>query len=388
MADQPARTTRRIDLDWLRIIAFGLLIFYHVGMVFVPWPYHVKSENLIPALAPVMSGLNPWRLALLFVIAGTATRFMVLTMPPGALAFTRSRRLAVPLTFGVFVIVPPQSYWEVVARHLYSGDFWSFYTGPYLSFARQFCESSACLVLPTWNHLWFVAYLWLYTLAAMLVVAWCPILVQRLEKRIAVSRPMLWLATPALLFVVYRLILWPRFPQTNALLGDWYNHAQYFTMFALGYLIAMVPSVWDAMTRARWIAASISVALFASHIATRWYLPHDAAADVWRLYGGIAFGVYQWSSIVAVLGFGRRWMTRDTAARRYLTDAIFAYYIVHQTIIVGTAFALRTAGLPAPAEAAIIIAATMVGCAASYEFVVRTGFLRPLFGLKRQQLPG
>jgi len=42
----------------------------------------------------------------------------------------------------------------------------------------------------------------------------------------------------------------------------------------------------------------------------------------------LAYRFYQWLCIVAVLGFARRWLTADSAARRYLTDAIFPYYIV------------------------------------------------------------
>ena len=37
---------RRYDLDWLRVIAFSLLIFYHVGMLFVPWDFHIKNNNI------------------------------------------------------------------------------------------------------------------------------------------------------------------------------------------------------------------------------------------------------------------------------------------------------------------------------------------------------
>ncbi len=36
---------RRYDLDWLRVCAFGLLILYHVGMVFVPWDFHIKTAH-------------------------------------------------------------------------------------------------------------------------------------------------------------------------------------------------------------------------------------------------------------------------------------------------------------------------------------------------------
>ncbi|MET3906844.1 peptidoglycan/LPS O-acetylase OafA/YrhL [Bradyrhizobium sp. S3.3.6] len=34
---QVSISERRIDLDWVRILAFGLLIFYHVGMLCVSW---------------------------------------------------------------------------------------------------------------------------------------------------------------------------------------------------------------------------------------------------------------------------------------------------------------------------------------------------------------
>ena len=34
--------TRHFGMDWLRIGAFALLILYHIGMVFVPWNFHVK----------------------------------------------------------------------------------------------------------------------------------------------------------------------------------------------------------------------------------------------------------------------------------------------------------------------------------------------------------
>ncbi len=43
---------RRIDLDWLRIAAFGLLIFYHVGMFYVTWGFHVKSAHAGSAAEP------------------------------------------------------------------------------------------------------------------------------------------------------------------------------------------------------------------------------------------------------------------------------------------------------------------------------------------------
>jgi Acyltransferase family len=147
MASRSVLGERRFDLDWIRIAAFGLLILYHVGMVFVPWYYHVKSTHVIVGLEPLMQALNPWRLCLLFLVAGMATRFMATSTASVALLRRRSVRLLVPLMFGMAVIVPPQLYWEVVSRHIYSGDFIAFYTGRYFAFAREFCTAGPCLVL-------------------------------------------------------------------------------------------------------------------------------------------------------------------------------------------------------------------------------------------------
>ena len=101
-----------------------------------------------------------------------------------------------------------------------------------------------------------------------------------------------------------------------------------------------------------------------------------------KIYLGIAYGFYQWLCMIAVLGFARRWLNVDSPVRRYLTDAIFPYYIVHQTAIIMIAHALHGEGLPAWLEAGIVISGTAVACAVTYEIVRRVGWLRPLFGLK------
>src|SRR6202048_2258284 len=86
----PQSSERRVDLDWVRIGAFALLIFYHVGMLYVSWQFHIKSAHGIAALEPLMMVLNPWRLALLFLVSGAATRFMLGKYAVGPLLRSRS----------------------------------------------------------------------------------------------------------------------------------------------------------------------------------------------------------------------------------------------------------------------------------------------------------
>lgn len=146
-------TDRRYDLDWLRIIAFGLLILYHCGMFYVTWDWHVKSRAASDAIEPLMMLTNPWRLTLLFLIAGAATRFMADKMSVAQLTGARMGRLWPPLLLAVFVIVPPQSYYEIVealqamppaiaAQYPLTLD--TFYI-KYVTASGNWCDADGCL---------------------------------------------------------------------------------------------------------------------------------------------------------------------------------------------------------------------------------------------------
>lgn len=165
-------TDRRYDLDWLRIAAFGVLILYHVGMFYVSWDWHVKSSRASEAIEPLMQLVNPWRLTLLFLISGAATRFMADKMSVWTLTASRMGRLWPPLLLAIFVVVPPQCYYEVfealqaMGRANPAASPWlqDFYH-KYVTASGHWCDADGCLTTPTYNHMWFVAYLVLYTLA-------------------------------------------------------------------------------------------------------------------------------------------------------------------------------------------------------------------------------
>ena len=162
IADKGARL---YFLDWVRIFAFFVLIVYHVGMYYVTWGWHVKSPFASDTPESYMMLSAPWRLGLLFMISGVASSFMLAKTSATAFMRQRSWKLLVPLLFGMLVIVPPQPYFEVIEKFAYQGsygDFMQLYLHNYRGFITDPGEH---LILPTWNHLWFVAYLWVYTLA-------------------------------------------------------------------------------------------------------------------------------------------------------------------------------------------------------------------------------
>ena len=379
---QLSTSERRIDLDWVRIGAFGLLIFYHVGMLYVSWGFHIKSAHRLTWLEPLMLVLNPWRLSLLFLVSGVATRFMLGKYRLGSFVGARSARLLIPLIFGMLVIVPPQSYLQIVESLGYPAGFIDFYVHHYFVFGAQFCPNP-CIVQPTWNHLWFVVYLWIYTIALAGVLWLWPAVTDEFGEKLAVllTGPAL-LILPCLLFAAWRLFLFPAFPSTHALFGDWYNHADYATAFLIGFLLAKQGSVWAEIERQRWAALAIAAACFLIFILL--FAGLLAPSPLLKRCASIAYGCYQWLAMVAVLGFARPHFTADGPVRRYLTDAIFPYYIVHQTAIIVIAHGLRGSGFSVEVEASIVILGTALTCVVTYEIVRRIAWLRPLFGLRTE----
>jgi hypothetical protein len=375
-------TTRLYFFDWVRILAFFVLILYHVGMYYVSWDWHVKSPFASSTIEPLMLLSSPWRLSLLFLVSGVASAFMLQKISAASFMKQRTARLLLPLVFGMFAIVPLQPYFEVVEKVAYAGSFGDF-MGLYLQAYNGFCRGDDCLDLPTWNHLWFVAYLWVYTLVlGALVLA----LGQRWEKVSGWLGQRLtgWklLAIPASVLAVFRITMLDVFPTTHALVDDFYNHANYLTVFLLGAALARQPQAWASMERMRWAALAIALGSWAALIVFFSMAEANSDLEAFRLPMRYVWSLCAWCAITAAIGFAHRLLNFDSAKRRYLAEAIFPVYILHQTLIVTMAHLMKPARLAAPLEGLVLVVLTLGFCFAGYELIRRIALLRPLFGLK------
>ena len=372
---------RRYDLDWLRIGAFGLLILYHVGMVFVPWDYHVKTPRPFEWATWPMLALNPWRLSLLFLISGVVSRLLFdKARGPASFAGQRSARLLIPLVAGLFIFVAPQPWVELQAKYGYTAGFGWFYLHDYFRF-----EKMNGLDLPTWNHLWFVAYLWVYSLVLALVVGLLPATARARLRRaidVALAGPRL-VIVPVAFWLLIRLTLYPKWGETNDVFSDPYGHTLYASAFFLGVWLAGARRAWDDVARGWRAAAACAVAGYAVYLGVNIAYPGDATPPDWVLgVARTARSIQAWCAIVALLGFARTRFNRDSPARRYLAEAVFPFYIAHQTIIVVAAHLMNQAGVGPLAQFVVLVVVTALGCLAFYEVARRAGVLRPLFGLK------
>lgn len=377
---------RHYGMDWLRIGAFALLILYHIGMYFVPWGWHVKIDPVIDWVAIPMYATNGWRLPLLFLVSGYASAALIAKLGgPGAFARSRSARLLIPLAFGIVFVIPAQPWIELVGQHGYGGDFLAFWATDYFRF-----DTLDGIVLPTWQHLWFVVYLWAYTMLAALLMLLVP---DGARSRIADGAAR-WLRGWGLLFfpIAAWLAIHAAFPghrDTHALFDDGPAHLRYLVAFGVGWLLRVRPILFAAVARCWKAAALLALVAFVPVAWVEWTWPGDMRApDSAVLLFHLARQVQGWAAIVALIGVADRYWNRDHRWRATLAEAVFPFYIIHQTIIVVAGWYLLRAGVAALPSFAVLVAATALGCWLFYAIGRSIGWLRPLIGLQRQQGKG
>jgi len=352
---------------------------YHVAMAFVTGDWLVKLAA-IEWLSYPMLFLSPWRLAILFIVAGYASRALLAKLEqPGAFARERTKRLLIPLLFAMALIVPPQSWVRLVVDHGYAHDYLHFLAHDAFRFGRL-----DGVTLPGWEHLWFVAYLWAFTMALAVALArLAPMARVKAALRFETlggGRRLLWL--PLLYFVPVRVAITFTTGESHGLFDDWLSDLIYLPCFLFGFGLAGSRTLWPAIARLWKPALALALLGYAALVAIELAYPAEAHKPHWVMAADrAALAVMLWSMPLVMLRLADTLLNRDHPWRARLSEAIFPCYILHQTAIVLVAFWLLPAGLPAPLAFAIVLAATALSCWAFYRLGREIPVLRRLIGL-------
>jgi glucan biosynthesis protein C len=370
--------TREYGLDWLRVFAFAMLILYHTGMIFVSWPFHIKNSETSVALEWMMLAVNRWRLPLLFFVAGAAVSFSLRRRGYAQFARERVQRLFLPLVFGMFVVVPPQIYFE----RLFHGATFSYAEWYPTVFAmRPYPEGSL-----SWHHLWFVLYIFVYSLAGIPFFGWTrsapgqralAALVDWFDRHPSA----LYLITLPNLFV--GMALGPFWPTTHNLVADWNNLTGSFLTFLWGFAIGSTPRFLDHITRRRkelGVAAITVATLYFGARATGVLdgLPAGLRMTAWSLLSSY-FGL-TW--ILALVGLARHHVRTGGPRLRYATEVVYPFYIFHQTIMIAAGYYVIQWPWGIWPKFVVVALVTFLGSWVAVEVVRRTAVTRVLFGLK------
>lgn len=381
----PPSSPRRHDVDNLRSLAVLMLVPFHTARLFDATPWHMKDAAAPhAAAAPLLRAIELWQMPLLFLLAGMSAAFALEAR--GRIAFLRERaaRLLLPLVFGILVLVPPQVWVERVtpaaplrqSAPVFEGDLLAFLPEAFIC-----CYPAANF---SWHHLWFLPYLFLY--AALLALVSRAGEGRRIADWLAASP---WrLLLPALPLVAVEILLRPLFPGSHDLVADWANHAHYGLLVLLGWWFGRNPAVGDAAARhlrPLAVLALLSAALwFAALPAARGGLGLLDVPPPTRL---ALRALAEWILLLAMLGAAQRWLGRRIGVLAAFAPLSFAFYMLHQTVIVLLGWALfEWTGAPL-SKGLAIAGATLAISLAGAALVARTAWFRPLFGMTGRQPP-
>lgn len=380
---QTRATTRQAYLDWLRILAiFGVLIFHSAMPFGAELEWHIRNKETSNLFLEMILWLHLFRMPLLFFISGTVSYFMLQNRTGGGFIGLRVRRLLIPVILGILVIVPPQVYLERVTQG-FKGNFWQFYSQMFTTGAYPKGNLS-------WHHLWFVVYLLIYD------IVFAPLFVWIISARGAAFRSALqWLekGKRVYLLTVPGIVLFAalarQYPETNDLVHD-YCYFFYWLCFLLPGFICMVqPALMNSLENNR--RTSFLVALL-SIIAINYFRwndrqPWDVLAN-WehdpRTYAYIALkAICAWGWVLTAIGYGKKYLDKPHPSLNYLNQAVYPFYILHQTIIVILAYYVVQTTDTIGAKYLFIVITTFIISMGIYHLLIKPyPVCRFLFGMK------
>ena len=367
--------TRRHDIDWLRILAVLLLIPFHSARVFdFIEPFYVKNGEISTALSAFIGFVSPWHMRLLFLLAGAATWFALDFRGGAGYVKERVKRLLIPLLFGVLVIVPPQAYFARLFHENYTGSLLEYL--PYYFTPHQADTDYTGLVF-TMAHLWFIMFLFVYALVAL------PLLLYLKRDRRVIS----WLARlcerrGGIFLAVLPLWLFGSLAEVGGqeLFRD-------LVLFILGFVLVSDTRFFDAVNRhkrAALIAGLVTMPVYLAIAATQIEFVDNSPEDI-LFYTLRTINTWLW--LVAILGYGQRFLNFTNRVQRYLNEAVYPFYILHQTVIVILAYYIVHWDVNLWIKFLVLAVSSLASSLLLYDvFVKRWSVTRFLFGMKPLKL--
>lgn len=343
-------TNRRYDIDWIRVIAIGLLLIYHVAIGFQPWGMmiaFITNDESWTSLWIPMSMLNVWRIPLLFFVSGMGVYFALQNRNWKQLIAERAGRILMPFLFGAVAIVP--IHWYIWQQHY---NFDAAYT-------------------PSPGHLWFLANIFIYVM--LLAPLFFYLKRNETGKLVCVIKRMF--SNPAIFAVVIGVftleaVLLKPFPYEMYAM-TWHGFFLGLLAFFFGFCFVLSGSGFRNMIlKYRWLFLLMAITFFVTRI----------------LYFSMNTPVYLLVAesqcwIISVFAFGYKYLNHGGKALTYLSKAAYPVYILHMIFLYLASRWIFPISMDVRIKFVLVLFITVGGCMISYEIIRRVKWIRPLFGL-------
>jgi hypothetical protein len=148
-----------------------------------------------------------------------------------------------------------------------------------------------------------------------------------------------WLMAPSvLLFCMLAL----KFPETNDLIHDWGRLPYWLLFLFAGFICIANPAFTDSLERNRRLSFTFAFLSIVLLNYLRWngiepwklITDHDWKTD-WRTYPYLSLYPFTgWFWVLTAIGYGKKYLNRPHPVLNYLNEAVYPFYILHQTVII------------------------------------------------------
>lgn len=368
-------------IDYIRVLAFLLLIFFHSAMPFVNYSWEVKNEQKSELLMSFVLWFHQWRLPLLFFISGVGIYFSLKTRNILNFILERFKRLFIPLVFAMLFTIPIQVYVEYLQKRRVTGSYFEFY--PSVWDFVPYPDGSL-----TWSHMWFIVYL--LTFIILLIPLFSIIKIKLIEKykdqlSNALSSKYLILLVCLIQYSICHLF-YLKYPEQGSLVEDWFVFNSSITYLILGYLFASSTLFWENCERYRKV--NLTFALITSiTLYIHYYLPNalpkkdGVETQLYFLLDAIQI----WTIILTIIGFAKKYLNNPSNILQYLNKAVFPFFIIHQTIIVALGYWIVQLNVSILSKYLLLSICSSMLIFGIYEYIIRrTKLTRFLYGMKNK----
>ena len=309
---------------------------------------------------------------ILFFLAGASTRFSLDSRSGKRYILERMKRLLIPFILGMLILVPPQGYFARVSRGKPVGNYfqqWKYFWTTVSNIPYDGGLGPA--------HLWFILYLFIISIVGLFII--------RSFKTDGMKTFLLKLKDKltskySLVFTVLIFFIADMTPlaiaQKNILI--------FLIVFLMGYIVYGDNNYLDYMDRNKRKSLIIALIFFVFYTGVILYyynLDKNMTIALKVLLSIMRNGIMI-TTIVAIIGFGRKYLNRGGKVLDYLNKACFPVYILHQTIIVIVAYYLLNYTLPIYVSILIIIGSSILITFGIYEILRRIKITKYLIGVK------
>jgi glucan biosynthesis protein C len=380
-----SRSPERLHyLDWLRVLAILGVFLFHTLRPFdqIPWEINNAEQSVLATLFIVF--FSPWGMPLFFLLSGSGTWFALRRRTGRQYAVERVQRLLIPFVVGCLLLSPIQLYFQWLHNTqtvAFEGTLWEFFLG-------RAPRSDPTVFGWAGYHLWFLAFLFAYSLIALPLFMWF--------RRDAGQRTIGWLARLGqrrgglLLFamplVAIRLLLQPYFPAYQG----WTDFVYTLAFFAYGYTLyadeRFAPAVrrdWP-LTLAGGVLCTLLVFVGgAIGLVYEWI---DSPGEPgFYLYWGV-WSINGWCWTLFMLYIGMRYLDFTNKWLVYGRETIVPFYLLHHPVIIGIAFFVVQWNAGIMVKYLVVVLASLLVTLGLVELVIkRIGLLRGLFGMKTRR---